>query len=59
MVGRAAGSQVIVPGGPPMELTASGSSTRKALVLILHDSGQPATTPASDWHPKGLCNGVT
>jgi quercetin dioxygenase-like cupin family protein len=59
MVGRAGGSQVIVPGGPPMELTASGSGTRKALVLILHDSGQPATTPASDWHPKGLCNGVT
>jgi len=29
--------------------------TRRALVLILHDSSQPATTPASDWTPKGLC----
>ena len=55
MVGRAGGSQVIVPGGPPMHLTATGTETRRALVLILHDSSQPATTPASDWTPKGLC----
>jgi quercetin dioxygenase-like cupin family protein len=55
MVGRAGGSHVIVPGGPPMHLTATGTETRRALVLILHDSSQPATTPASDWTPKGLC----
>jgi quercetin dioxygenase-like cupin family protein len=55
MVGRAGGSHVIVPGGPPMHLTATGTETRRALVLILHDSSQPATTPASDWMPKGLC----
>jgi quercetin dioxygenase-like cupin family protein len=55
MVGRAGGSHVIVPGGPPMHLTATGSETRRALVLILHDSSQPATTPAEDWTPKGLC----
>jgi len=55
MVGRAGGSHVIVPGGPPMHLTATGNETRRALVLILHDSSQPATTPASDWTPKGLC----
>jgi len=30
---------------------------RRALVLILHDSMQPATIPASDWMPKGLCKG--
>jgi len=30
---------------------------RRALVLILHDSTQPATIPASDWTPKGLCKG--
>ena len=55
MVGRAGGSHVIVPGGPPMHLTATGIETRRALVLILHDSSQPATTPADDWMPKGLC----
>lgn len=55
MVGRAGGSNVIVPGGPPMHLTATGTETRRALVLILHDSTQPATTPAADWTPKGLC----
>jgi quercetin dioxygenase-like cupin family protein len=55
MVGRAGGSQVIVPGGPPMHLTATGTETRRALVLILHDSTQPPTTPVHDWVPKGLC----
>ena len=55
MVGRAGGSHVIVPGGPPMHLTATGTETRRALVLILHDSTLPPTTPARDWTPKGLC----
>ena len=55
MVGRAGGKYVIVPGGPPMHLTATGTETRRALVLILHDSTQPATTLAHDWKPKGLC----
>jgi quercetin dioxygenase-like cupin family protein len=56
-VGRAGGAHVVVPGGPPMHLTATGSETRRALVLILHDSTQPATTPVHDWAPKGLCRG--
>jgi quercetin dioxygenase-like cupin family protein len=55
MVGRAGGAHVIVPGGPPMHLTATGTETRRALVLILHDSSQPPTTPTRDWTPKGLC----
>lgn len=55
MIGRAGGSHVIVPGGPPMHLTATGTETRRALVLILHDSAQSPTTPAPDWTPKGLC----
>ena len=57
MIGRAGGSQVIVPGGPPMHLTATGTETRRALVLILHDSAQAPTTPAPEWTPKGLCLG--
>lgn len=55
MVGRAGGSAVIVPGGPPMHLTATGTETRRALVLILHDATKPPTTPAPDWTAKGLC----
>jgi quercetin dioxygenase-like cupin family protein len=54
-VGRAGGQQVIVPGGPPMHLTATGTEQRRALVLILHDSSKPATTIVHDWTPKGLC----
>jgi quercetin dioxygenase-like cupin family protein len=50
-----AGKPVIVPVGPPMELTATGSEIRRSLVLILHDAGQPHTTVATDWAPKGLC----
>ena len=55
VIGRAGGQQVIVPHGPPMHLTATGTEVRRALVLILHESAQPATTLADDWKPKGLC----
>ncbi|HXO72078.1 MAG TPA: hypothetical protein VN838_24205 [Bradyrhizobium sp.] len=54
-IGRAGGPPVIVPGGPPMHLTATGTEQRRALVLILHDSSMRATTPEHDWVPKGLC----
>ena len=55
-VGRRGGVNVIVPHGPPMELTATGTETRRALVLILHDTLLPATSDASsEWKPKGLC----
>jgi len=55
MIGRAGGTPVIVPGGLPMHLSATGSEMRRAIVLILHDASQAPTTPASDWAPKGLC----
>ena len=54
-IGRAGGQHVVVPGGPPMHLTATGKEQRRALVLILHDSAKPASTLVSDWVPKGLC----
>jgi quercetin dioxygenase-like cupin family protein len=54
-VGRAGGPPVIIPGGPPMHLTATGTEIRRALVLILHDANKPATTLHHDWKPKGLC----
>lgn len=54
-VGRRAAPPVIVPGGVPMELTATGSTLRTSLVLILHDSSRPPTTMETGWKPRGLC----
>jgi len=54
-VGRAGGPPVIIPAGPPMHLTATGTETRRALVLILHDASAPSTTLHHEWKPKGLC----
>jgi len=54
-IGRAGGPPVIIPGGPPMHLTATGTEQRRALVLILHNSSERATTPEHHWAPKGLC----
>ena len=58
LVGRAGGSHVIVPGGPPMHLSATGTETRRALVLIstirlsrrpsLCTTGSPAGCVQSD-----------
>jgi quercetin dioxygenase-like cupin family protein len=56
MTGRAGGPPVIVPGGPPMELTATGTGIRRSIVLILHDSSQPPTRMESQWKPRGLCS---
>lgn len=53
--GAKIGRAIIVPGGPPMLLTATGTEKRRGLALILHDSSQPATTMVDDWKPKGLC----
>ena len=53
-VGRP-GQYVIVPGGPPMHLTATGPEQRRSLVLILHDAAKAPTTMVHDWTPKGLC----
>lgn len=56
MIGRAGGDPVIVPGGLPMYLTATGKEMRRAVVLILYDAQKPVATPANDWKPNGLCN---
>jgi len=54
-VGRSDGDPVIVPGGVPMELTATGTTTHRSLVLILHDATRPPTTMAHEWTPSGAC----
>jgi quercetin dioxygenase-like cupin family protein len=53
--GRAGRPPVIVAGGVPMHLTATGSEKRSALVLILHQSSKPSIGMVHDWTPKGLC----
>jgi quercetin dioxygenase-like cupin family protein len=55
LVSYPGGPAVIIPEGLPMKLTAVGNEQRRGLVLILHDSSSPATTPVHDWQPKGLC----
>ena len=49
------GPPVIVPMGLSMHLTAIGTGERRSIVIILHQSSQPATTVIHDWTPKGLC----
>ncbi len=54
-VGNGPGHVIIVAGGPPMLLMATGTEKRRGLVLILHNSLEPATTMVHDWKPKGFC----
>lgn len=54
-IGRAGEPPVIIPGGPPMHLTATGTEQRRALVLILHDAAGDPSIPRRDWVPQGLC----
>lgn len=53
-VSQGGGPPVIIPDGP-MHLTATGTALRRGFVLILHRTGQPATTRIHDWVPKQLC----
>jgi quercetin dioxygenase-like cupin family protein len=53
--GRPDGPPVIVAGGQPMELTATGTTVRRSIVLILHESGMAAATMDSTWTPRRLC----
>lgn len=49
------GQDVVVPEGEPMELMATGTETRRGLVLVLHSASKPHTTVVTDWHSTGLC----
>lgn len=52
-----AGVDIVIPGGVPMELTATGKTTRRGIMLVLHESSKPATTLVDSWKSKGLCRG--
>jgi len=49
------GEGVFVPGGIPMQLTATGTTVRRSLVLILHPSDRLPGAPTFSWNPEGLC----
>ena len=57
-ISRTGGPPVIVPQGQAMHLTAIGTERRRSIVLILHQSSQPATTMIHNWTPRGLCKGA-
>lgn len=52
---RAGDPGVMVQGGLPMQLTGTGTTIRRSVVLILQDASKPRSTPAPDWSPTGLC----
>ncbi len=52
---RAGEPGVMVPGGLPMQLTGTGTTTRRSVVLILQDATKPRSSMAHDWVPKDLC----
>lgn len=54
-IGRAGGEPLLIAGGQPMQLTSTGTETRRSFVLVVHDSTQSWKIPASGWTPKGLC----
>ena len=49
------GETMAVPPNVPMELSIVGTTLRRSLVFIIHDSAQAAIIP-SDWKPTGACN---
>lgn len=49
------GNSLVMPGAEPMLLMATGSVTRRAFALVLHDATLPATTRVDQWKPAGLC----
>lgn len=49
------GETITVSPNVPMELSIVGTTIRRSLVLIIHDSAQAAILP-SDWKPSGACN---
>ena len=54
--GRAGDNGFIVPADRPMQLTVVGKAQRRSLVLILHETGKPASGFDTNWTPKGLCS---
>jgi quercetin dioxygenase-like cupin family protein len=50
-----AGESMMVRGGIPMALYGTGTGIRRALVLIIHPTGQPLGTTYDGWQPTESC----
>ena len=55
MKGRA-GEGMSAPPTTPMRLSNNGSSTRRALFIVIHDASQPWSIPTEEWKPTGRCD---
>jgi quercetin dioxygenase-like cupin family protein len=57
------GETMLAPDGWPMAIASLGTETRRAVVLVLHRSGEPFSMPVdarpdaphAHWTPRGLC----
>lgn len=50
-----AGESMMVRGGIPMALFGTGHGLRRALVVIVHPTGDRLGTPHVEWQPTGSC----
>ncbi len=50
-----AGEGAVVPEGPPMILSTLGSETRRAVLMVVHDSRRPWNTEHGQWQPQETC----
>jgi len=55
IIRASAGEGMVAPANTPMQLNITGSSSRDAFFVIIHDAAKPRVTP-SDWEPKGQCD---
>ena len=50
-----AGETMITAPNVPIELRVTGTTTRRALLVVIHDATQPRTIP-SNWQPGATCS---
>jgi quercetin dioxygenase-like cupin family protein len=50
-----AGQGAVVREGPPMILSTVGGETRRAVLMVIHDSRRPWNTDYSHWQPQETC----
>ncbi len=49
------GAGGMVPADTPLYLVATGTTTRRAFFVIVHDAERPFYTEIDSWHPRGKC----
>jgi hypothetical protein len=45
----------VVPSDTPLYLIATGTTTRRAFFVIVHDAARPFYTEINSWTPRGEC----